>query len=186
VRPAPGTLTARRPPPKLTPTHPVPSSQRAETSPWREDLRSLWRGESLMLPIPPKGAASPWSSRTRTARHRRAPRGAPAGAPPGADRWEGRVGEAGGSGRLVGSTLCPGQRQIEGRMFACCSRHAVVRRRGPRRERRLAHWPGASRAHRGNLRRQLAAGPPGVAVEGQSSFVQGREGILLLEDVIAF
>jgi hypothetical protein len=26
----------------------------------------------------------------------------------------------------------------------------------------------------------------GVAVEGQSSFVRGREGILLLEDVIAF
>jgi hypothetical protein len=29
-------------------------------------------------------------------------------------------------------------------------------------------------------------GPPGVAVGGQSSFVQGREGILLPEDVIAF
>ena len=96
VRPAPGTLTARRPPPRLTPTHPVPSSQRAETSPWREDLRSLWRGESLMLPIPPKGAASPWSSRPRTARHRRAPRGAPAGARPKADRWERPV----GGGRL--------------------------------------------------------------------------------------
>ena len=59
--------------------------------------------------------------------------------------------------------------------------------RGPRRERRLAHWPGAGRARRAATRGGSCGGAaPGVAVEGQSSFVQGREGILLLEDVIAF
>lgn len=97
------------------------------------------------------------------------------------------MGEAGGRRRLVGSTLClPGQRQIEGRiprllatMLLCVGAVLVVNGvwltglRGPR-------------TPRGNPRRQLAAGPPGVAVEGQSSFVQGREGILLPEDVIAF
>jgi hypothetical protein len=46
---------------------------------------------------------------------------------------------------------------------------------------------GQARAAHAARQPAAAAGgaAPGVAVEGQSSFVQGREGILLLEDVIA-
>ena len=98
------------------------------------------------------------------------------------------MGEAGGRRRLVGSTLClPGQRQIEGRI--------------PRLLAAMLLWVGAvlvgngvwliGQARAAHAARQPAAAAgggaaPGVAVEGQSSFVQGREGILLLEDVIAF